>query len=76
MQQYMPSYSDWDDLYALVRDIFVAASVTCFLYALHRIATGVALGGRVRALREFREAYTPEEREVLIHRIKRESLKF
>ncbi len=76
MQQYIPRYSDWDDLYALIRDVFIAASVTCFLYAMHRIANGVSLGGRVKALEEFGDAYTPEEREVLIHTIKKDSLKF
>ena len=75
MQQYIPRYSDWDDLYMLIRDVFCAAAVPCFLFALHRIANGVTLGGRVKALEEFGDAYTPDEREVLIHRIKKDSLK-
>lgn len=74
--RYAPSYSDWDDLYMLIRDIFVALSITCFLYASHRIANGLMLGARVQALAEFGEAYTPEEREVLIHKVKNDSLKY
>ena len=75
MNQYI-RYDDWDDLYALVRDLFVAAAISCFLYAMHRIANGVSVGGRVSALKEMGDAYTPEEREELIHIIKKDSLKF
>lgn len=73
---YYPRYDDWDDLYGLIRDVFMALAVTCFLYAMHRIANGVSLGGRVQALDKYGDAYTPEEREALIHTIKRDSLKF
>lgn len=71
-----PHYDDWDDLYALIRDLFTASAIACFLWAMHRIASGVALGGRVTALNELGDAYTPEEREELIHVIKKGSLKF
>ena len=74
--RYMPKYDDWDDVYVLVTDVFAALAVSCFLYAVHRIAAGVLLGSRVRSLTEFGEAYTPEEREVLIHKIKQDSLKY
>lgn len=74
--RYAPSYSDWDDLYMLIRDIFVALSIMCLVYITHRIATGLMLGARTQALTEFGEAYTPEEREVLIHKVKRDSLKY
>jgi hypothetical protein len=63
-------------VYGLIRDLFVASSVTCFLWALHRIADGLVVSGRVAAYQEMAEAYTPEEREQLIHKVKRESLKF
>lgn len=69
-------YDDWDDLYALVRDLFAAAAIAGFLCAMHRIANGVSIGGRVAALKEMGDAYTPEEREELIHIIKKDSLKF
>jgi hypothetical protein len=59
-----------DELYMLVRDLFCAAAVTCALWALHRIASSLRLGARVKALEEFHDAYTPDEREELIHRIK------
>ncbi|MBW6467983.1 MAG: hypothetical protein ACNA76_03610 [Anaerosomatales bacterium] len=67
---------DTDDvlLWALVRDVFFAVAVGWLLCIVHRIAGGVLLGARITALREVGEAYTPEEREVLIHTIKRGSL--
>jgi hypothetical protein len=74
--RYMPKYDDWDDVYVLVADVFVALAIACFLWAAHRVANGVLLGSRVRSLAEFAEAYTPEEREVLIHKIKHDSLKY
>jgi hypothetical protein len=61
-------------LWGLIRDVFLALAVTCALYAAQRIANGVLLGARITALREVGEAYTPEEREVLIHKIKNGSL--
>ncbi len=70
----VPALDEWDELYALVRDLFAAAAITCFLYAINRLATGVLLGARVKALDEFGDAFAPEEREVLIHRIKHESM--
>ncbi len=60
--------------WALVNDLFRALAFTFLLHAVHRIADGVLLGARITALREVGEAYTPEEREVLIHRIKQGSL--
>ena len=76
MQSPIQYYDDWDDLYGLVRDLFVAASLTCFLWAMHRMAAGLLLGSRIKALTEYREAYAPEEREVLIRKIKHESMRF
>ena len=48
--------------------------MTCALLALHRIANGLLLGSQIDSFKSFEEAYTPEEREALIHRIKVESL--
>jgi len=62
-------------LYELVRDLFVAAAITCFLLAMHRKATGQMAVARVKAFTELGEAYTPEEREVLIHKIKADSFR-
>lgn len=70
----LPDYNEWDELYGLVRDLFMAAAITCFLSALHRIANGIALGARIKALDKYGEAYAPEEREVLIHKIKHGSM--
>ena len=65
-----------DDLYLLVRDIFNALALTCALWALHRIGGGLRLGAEVKALDTLGPAYTSEEREVLIHKIKKESLRY
>lgn len=70
----VPALDEWDELYALVRDLFAAAAIACFLYAANRLARGVLLGARVKALDEFGDAFAPEEREVLIHKIKHESM--
>lgn len=72
----MDYYGDEITIYGLVRDLFIASSITCFLWALHRIANGTIVSARVSAYREMNEAYTPEEREVLIHKMKRESLRY
>jgi hypothetical protein len=61
-------------IYGLLRDLFCAAAVTCFLYAMHRIANGLMLTGEIKAFTKFEDAYTPEERETLIHKIKVQSL--
>ena len=65
----MHYYDDELTVYGLIRDLFVASSVTCFLWALHRIGSGVRLSARITAYRKLEEAYTPEEREVLIHKV-------
>lgn len=67
---------DTDDIYGLVADIFLAAAITCFLYAMHRIADGIVLGSRVKVYDHLEEAFTPEEREVLVHKIKTRSLHY
>lgn len=69
----MGCYND-DPVYGLVRDLFLAGSISCALLALHRLAQGVLLESRIKAYKKFEDAYTPEEREVLIHRIKVDSL--
>jgi len=63
-------------VYALMKDLFCAAAITCALYALHRMANGLLLSGELKAHGKLGDAYTPEEREVLIHRIKRRSLRY
>jgi len=69
-----PEYDEWDELYGLVRDLFMAGAVTCFLYAFSRIATGTMLTGQVKALKAYGDAFAPEEREVLIHKIKKNAM--
>jgi hypothetical protein len=63
-----------DTIFDLIRMLFMAGAISCFLLAAHRISRGLLLAGRVAAFDELEDAYTPEEREILIHRIKVESL--
>ncbi len=72
----MDYYDSELTLYGLVRDLFAALSITCFLLALHRIANALMIEGRVVAYDELADAYAPEEREVLIHKIKRGSMRY
>lgn len=71
----MPDYYDRElTLYDLVRDIYVGSAIACFLWAMHRIGRGMVLRGRLKAYDELADACTPEERELLIHRIKQNTL--
>lgn len=72
----MHYYDNELTVYGLIRDLFVASAVTCFLWAMHRVARGLILNGQVEAYDELQDAYTPEEREELIHRIKSASLRY
>lgn len=62
-------------IFGLLAALFCAAAVSCFLLAAHRIARGLMLTGRVAAFDSLEDAYTPEERELLIHKIKLESIR-
>ena len=64
-----------DTVFGVLRAIYGAAAIACFLRAAHRIAHALMLAGRVAAIDALEDAYTPEEREVLIHKIKIESLR-
>lgn len=66
--------SDTDDLYFLLRDLFCAAATTCFLWALHGIASGLKTEARLKTLTKLEDALTPEERELLIHKVKQHTL--
>ena len=74
MDHYLHRLHEPETVYGLVRDLFLAASIACFLGALHRIASALRLSARVKALDEFTDSYTPEEREVLIEKIRVTSL--
>jgi hypothetical protein len=67
-------YEDELTVYGLVRDLFCASAIVWLLVAVHRMARGVLLKGQVEAYSVLCDAYAPEEREVLIHKIKTESL--
>ncbi len=70
----MEYYDNELTVHGLVRELFVAGSITWFLYAMHRLANGRMLSSRVKAYDTLADAYTAEEREVLIHKIKRGSV--
>lgn len=74
MSDYCTCCDEPDTVFGVIRALFIAASITCFLWAAHSIARGLMLNGRVAAFDTLEDAYTPEERELLIHRIKLESL--
>jgi len=76
MHHYLHRLQDPETLYGLLRDLFLGASITCFLYALHRIASALKLTARVKALHEFKDVYAAEERNALIEKIKVTSLNF
>ena len=65
-----------ETIFDLVRTAFCAGAISCFLLASHRIARGLILNGQVAAYDSLEDAYTPEERELLIHKIKNTSLRF
>ena len=75
MHHYLHRLREPETVYGLVRDLFLGASITCFLCALHRIASALKLGARVKALDEFKSSYAPEERDSLIEKIKITSLR-
>lgn len=74
MHYYTHRLRDPETLYGLVRDVFLAAAITCFLDASHRIARAMLLNARVKALKELEEVYEPEEAEALVAKVKRSSL--
>ena len=75
----MREYSDYieapETMFGVVPAVFCAGAISCFLLASHRIAASLLLAGRVAAFDELEDAYTPEEREILIHKIKQGSLR-
>ena len=76
MHHYLHRLQDPETVYGLLRDLFVGAAITCFLYALHRIAGALKLTARVKALHGFEDAYAPKERDSLIETIKVTSLRY
>jgi hypothetical protein len=60
--------------FLLLENLFWAAAAACLLSALHRIAGGVSIEARLKALKAMPEAFTEEERVVLIHKIKTRAL--
>jgi len=75
MRTYVYRLRDPDTIYGLARDLFLAGAITSLLWAVHHISIGVMLGARVKAYEELGDAYTPEEREQLIHVVKVQSLR-
>ena len=61
-------------VFFLLEALFWAAAATCFLYATNRIAGALKMQARMKALDKYGDAFTDEEREVLITKIKRRAL--
>ena len=74
MRDYIEYAEAPETIFGVVRAVFLAGAISCFLLAAHRISRGLLLTGRVAAFDSLEDAYTPEEREVLIHKIKIQSL--
>jgi hypothetical protein len=49
--------------------VFYAAATVCFLGAINRAANAKKLESRIKALKAVPDAFTEEERAVLIHKI-------
>lgn len=71
----MHYYDDDITIYQLVRDVFTGIALVGLVVAISRVARSLLLAGQVDAYDELADAYTPEEREQLIHRIKVGSLR-
>lgn len=61
-------------VFVLAESVFWALAATCVMAALHRIASALKLQARVKVLKAVGDAFTEEERERLIHKIKVRSL--
>ncbi len=61
-------------LFVLLESVFWALGAVCIMSAMHRIASALKLQARVKVLHELGDAFTAEEREVLIHKIKSRAL--
>ncbi len=54
--------------------LFYAAATVCFLGAINRAASAFKLEARVKALKNVPDAFTEEERAVLIHKVRARAL--
>ncbi len=61
-------------LFFLLESLFWAAAATCFLAAIHRIADTLKMQARMKALDKYGDAFTDDEREVLISKIKHKAM--
>jgi hypothetical protein len=64
-----------ETIFGVLSALFLAGAISCFLLAAHWMARGLLLTGRVAAFDSLEDAYTPEERELLIHKIKLDSIR-
>jgi hypothetical protein len=63
-------------LFFLLESLFWASTVTCFLWAIHRMADAMKMQARIKALDKYGDAFTDEEREVLITKIKHRAMSY
>ncbi|MDO8964897.1 MAG: hypothetical protein Q7W30_10470 [Coriobacteriia bacterium] len=60
--------------FVLVESVFWAGCAACLLSAVHRVADGIRMQARLKALKVMPDAFTDEERLALIHKIKSRAL--
>ena len=62
-------------IFIALKSLFCAAAITCFLYAVNRIAGTLKMEARMKALDKYGDAFTEQEREVLITKIRHRAMK-
>ena len=60
--------------FVMFHSLFFMAATTCFLQAINRVASAMKLESRLKALKAVPDAFTDEERSVLIEKITRHAV--
>lgn len=56
--------------FVLAESLLWAGCAVFFIFGINRIASGIKLQARLKALKAIPDAFTDEERELLVHKIK------
>lgn len=62
-------------MFILLKSLFCGAAIMCLLYEVNRIAGTWKMEARMKALDKYGDAFTEEERQVLITKIKHRAIK-
>lgn len=60
--------------FVLAESVFWATCAVLFIFTLGRIGTGIKMTARMKALKQIPDAFTDEEREALVRKIKTRAL--